>query len=172
MLRKWRRHGANVAVVDLKRAYLQLRTDRQLWPCQTDGQRYALTRVGFGLNIAPLIMKAVVRTVLQQDPVMKRAVIPYVDDLCVNEDVVSAERVIAHFASYGLQCKLPERATDGARLLGLRVEPLNSWRTTTRPSAVVSSPLSPLAGEWCCVSARCTAPAGTPSWRGTTAVSR
>ena len=26
-LRKWRRNGANVAVVDLKRAYLQLRTD-------------------------------------------------------------------------------------------------------------------------------------------------
>ena len=133
-LRRWRRHGANVAVVDLKRAYLQLRTDRRLWPFQTvvvDGRRYALTRVGFGLNVAPLIMKAVVRTVLEQDPVMQRAVIPYVDDLCVNEDVVSAERVIAHFASYGLQCKPPERAADGARLLGLRVEPAGgglAWR--------------------------------------------
>ncbi|XP_043217877.1 uncharacterized protein LOC122379609 [Amphibalanus amphitrite] len=142
-LRKWRRHGANVAVVDLKRAYLQLRTDRRLWPFQTvviDGQRYALTRVGFGLNVAPLIMKAVVRTVLQQDPVMQGAVIPYVDDLCVNEDVVSAERVIAHFASYGLQCKPPERAADGARLLGLRVEPVGGGLAWRRDNPVGSPP--------------------------------
>ena len=72
-LRKWWRDGTNVAVIDLKRAYLQLRTSRSLWPFQTvvvNGERYELTRLGFGLNVAPLIMKAVVRAVLQQDPVM------------------------------------------------------------------------------------------------------
>ena len=69
-LRKWRQHGAKVAV-DLKRAYLQPKTDRQLWPLLTvfvKVKMYALTRVGFGLNVAPLIMKAVVRTVLKQNP--------------------------------------------------------------------------------------------------------
>ena len=81
----------------------------------------ALTSVGFGLSVAPVMMKAVVNAVLQQDPVMKRAVLPYVDDLCVNLDLVSAEQVIAHFERYGLQCKPPERAKDGARMLGLRV---------------------------------------------------
>ena len=123
-LRKWRRHGSNIAVVDLKKAYLQLHTDQRLWPYQTvviRGKRYALTRVGFGLNVAPLIMKAVVRSVLAEDPNMEKAVLPYVDDLCVNEDVVSAEQVVSHFAKYGLDCKAPERAADGARLLGLRV---------------------------------------------------
>ena len=124
-LRKWRRHGANVAVVDLKRAYLQLRTDPRLWPFQTvviSGKRYALTRVGLGLNVAPLIMKSVVRAVLRQDPEVERATIPYVDDLCVNEDLISADRVVKHFEAYGLECKPPERARNGARLLGLRVE--------------------------------------------------
>ena len=123
-LRKWRRHGSNIAVIDLKRAYLQLRTKQHLWPFQTvmvNGQLHALTRVGFGLSVAPVMMKAVVNAVLQQDPVMKRAVLPYVDDLCVNLDLVSAEQVIAHFERYGLQCKPPERAKDGARMLGLRV---------------------------------------------------
>ena len=124
-LRKWRRHGRRVAVVDLRRAYLQLRLDRRLWPYQTviiRGKRYCLTRLGFGLNVAPSVMKAVVRLVLAQDPVMERAVSPYVDDLLVDEDQVSAERVAEHFSRFGLECKPPARAEDGARLLGLRVQ--------------------------------------------------
>ena len=53
-LRKWRRHEENIAFVDLKRAYLQLRTDQRLWSFQTvviGGRRYALTRIGFGLDM-------------------------------------------------------------------------------------------------------------------------
>ena len=53
---------------------------------------------------------------------MERAVLPYVDDLLVDEDVVSADRVVEHFARYGLECKPLQRAADGARLLGLRVQ--------------------------------------------------
>ncbi|XP_043211053.1 uncharacterized protein LOC122375611 [Amphibalanus amphitrite] len=123
-LRRWRRHGKNLAVVDLKRAYLQIRTDQRLWPFQTvivGGRRYALTRVGFGLNVAPLMMKKVVQAVLSQDADVERATIPYVDDLCVDEDIVTADRVVEHFSKYGLECKPPERVQDGARLLGLRV---------------------------------------------------
>ena len=123
-LRKWRRHGGRTAVVDLRKAYLQLCLERQLWPFQTviiRGHRYCLTRLGFGLNVAPMIMKAVVRAVLAQDPDIERAVLPYVDDLLVDEDVVSADRVVQHFARFGLQCKPPQRAADGARMLGLRV---------------------------------------------------
>ena len=123
-LRRWRRHGTNIAVVDLKRAYLQIRADKRLWPFQTvmvSGRRYVLTRVGFGLNVGPVMMKKVVEAVLNQDAEVKRATIPYVDDLCVNEDVVTADRVMEHFSQYGLECKPPERVQDGARLLGLRV---------------------------------------------------
>ena len=156
-LRKWRRHGANIAVVDLKRAYLQLRTDRRLWPFQTvliRGRRYALTRVGFGLSVAPLIMKAVVRAVLAQDPVVERAVLPFVDDLCVNENVASAEQVVAHFASYGLQCKEPERAAGGARLLGLHVQSDGStgelqWRRDNAVGAPPSTLTRRAVFSWC-----------------------
>ena len=124
-LRKWRRHGDNVAVIDLKKAFLQLHVVPELWPFQTvvvGGQRYCLTRVGFGLSVAPLIMKAVVREVLDQDPRLTAAVLPYADDLLVNETIVSSAEVVRHFARFGLACKPPERAADGARLLGLRVE--------------------------------------------------
>lgn len=123
-LRRWRRHGSRIAVVDLRKAYLQLRLERRLWPYQTvkvRGQRYCLTRLGFGLNVAPLMMKGVVRAVLERDERMKRGVLPYVDDLLIDEDIVSADEVVQHFARYGLDCKPPERAADGARLLGLRV---------------------------------------------------
>ncbi|XP_043229476.1 uncharacterized protein LOC122385340 [Amphibalanus amphitrite] len=156
-LRKWRRHGANVAVVDLKRAYLQLHLEERLWPFQTvmvRGQRFCLTRLGFGLNIAPLVMKAVVRAVLDQDPDIGRAVLPYVDDLLVNEDIVSAERVVAHFAQFGLDCKPPERAASGARLLGLRVHEENGqlrWKRDNAMDCIASRLASddPARGVWC-----------------------
>ena len=124
-LRKWRRHGDNVAVIDLKKAFLQLHVVPELWPFQTvvvGGQRYCLTRMGFGLSVAPRIMQAVVREVLDQDPSLSKAVLPYADDLLVDESIVSAAEVVRHFARFGLTCKPPERAADGARLLGLHVK--------------------------------------------------
>ena len=48
-IRGWRRLGTNVAIVDLRRAYLQIRVHESLWSCQTvifRGQRYCLTRLG------------------------------------------------------------------------------------------------------------------------------
>ena len=144
-LRKWRRHGVNVAVVDLRKAYLQLHVHQELWPFQTvvvRGRRYCLTRLGFGLNVSPQVMKAVVRSVLDQDPVLQRAVLPYVDDLLVDEDVANAESVIEHFAKYGLECKPPERVgdADGARLLGLRVQPEGGRLRWSRDNAVGDRP--------------------------------
>ncbi|KRZ83019.1 hypothetical protein T08_4308 [Trichinella sp. T8] len=31
-LREWRRQGVDVALIDLKKAYLQIRIDKSLWP--------------------------------------------------------------------------------------------------------------------------------------------
>ncbi|KRX20887.1 hypothetical protein T07_8070 [Trichinella nelsoni] len=45
----------------------------------------------------------------------------YIDDILVNESVVSVHRVKRHLAHYGLTCKTHERAADGAQLLGLKV---------------------------------------------------
>ena len=142
-LRKWRRHGSRIAVVDLRKAYLQLRLDRRLWPYQTvrvRGQRFCLRRLGFGLNVAPTVMKAVVGAVLQRDKRMQQGVLPYVDDLLVDEDIVSAEEVIQHFARYGLDCKPPQRAADGARLLGLRVGTCGGELRWQRDSEIPAPP--------------------------------
>lgn len=142
-LRKWRRHGQNIAVLDLRKAYLQVHVAEQLWPFQTvvvRGRRYCLTRLGFGLNVAPQVMKAVVKAILARDPTLERAVLPYVDDLLVDEDQVSAEKVAAHFAAFGLECKPPARTADGARLLGLHVKLVNGQLRWTRDNPIDPPP--------------------------------
>lgn len=69
-LREWRKQGVNVSVIDLEKAYLQIRIHHSLWPYQTivfKRRRYCVTRLGFGLNVTQLIMKAVLKCVLSQD---------------------------------------------------------------------------------------------------------
>ena len=54
-LRDWRRKGSDMSVLDLRKAYFQVHVHRSLWPFQTvmvKEQRYCLTRMGFGLNVA------------------------------------------------------------------------------------------------------------------------
>ena len=123
-IREWRRLGNNVAIVDLRRAYLQIRVHESLWSYQTvifRGQRYCLTRLGFGLNVAPSVMKSVLTAVLAQDETVDRATSSYLDGIFVNEDVVSVQYVENHLLRYGLECKPAERVADGARVLGLEV---------------------------------------------------
>ncbi|CDW60330.1 BTB 2 and zf-CCHC domain containing protein [Trichuris trichiura] len=83
-LREWRRQGVNVSLIDLKDTYLQVHVDEALWPYQTvevKGRRYCLTRLGFGLNVAPLVMKTVLSCVLSRDPVVKNGTWAYIDDV-------------------------------------------------------------------------------------------
>ena len=123
-VREWRKMGVNVCALDLKCAYLQIHVKKSLWRFQTvvfRGRRWAMTRLGFGLNVSPSVMKAVLAKVLSMDPDVERGTSTYVDDILVNEDVVSAEDVQAHLSRFGLVTKDPERAREGARLLGLQV---------------------------------------------------
>ena len=123
-LREWRRLGTNMSIVDLRRAYLQLHVHESLWPFQTvvyHGQRYCLTRLGFGLNVAPSVMKAVLTAVLKQDETVDRATSAYLDDIMVNEDIASVASVESHLLQFGLECKPAKRVADGARVLGLYV---------------------------------------------------
>ena len=83
------------------------------------GQRYCLTRLGFGLNVAPLVIKAVLNYVLSQDQDVRHGTSAYVDDIFVNEDIVGASGVEEHLKSFGLTSKPPRRVVDGARMLGL-----------------------------------------------------
>ncbi|CDW61080.1 hypothetical protein TTRE_0000950401 [Trichuris trichiura] len=123
-LREWRQRGAHVAMLDLKKAYLQVRVEKSLWPYQTvmfRGRRYCLTRLGFGLNVAPTIMKAIVGLVLSLASDVSKGTSAYLDDILVDESIVSAHAVRKHLARYGLECKSPEKVSEGARVLGLAV---------------------------------------------------
>ena len=65
-LREWRQQGSDVAILDLRRTYLQIRVEKSLWPFQTveiKGTRNCLTRLGFSLHVAPSIMTAIMSAI-------------------------------------------------------------------------------------------------------------
>ncbi|XP_003381672.1 conserved hypothetical protein [Trichinella spiralis] len=70
--------------------------------------------------MASLVMKTVLNCVLSQDPEVRRGTSAYIDDILVNESVVSVHRVKRHLAHYGLTCKTHERVAHGVHLLGLK----------------------------------------------------
>ena len=141
---EWRQQGPKAAIVDLRRAYLQIHVDKSLWPFQTvkiKGQRYCLTRLGFGLNVAPQIMRSIVKVVIGQDETISRATSLYVDDIFVNESVCSAAQVKTHLERFGLTCNNPEQLSSGARVLGIYVWEERSklrWRRDGERSKVAN----------------------------------
>ena len=123
-LREWRQQGPNIAVLDLPSAYLQVHVNKSLWPFQTveiKGQRYCLTHLGFGLNVTPLIMWAIVNTVLSQDGIINTATSSYIDDIFVNESMSSSVCVKEYLEQFGLAGKAPEQPSTGTHVLGLCV---------------------------------------------------
>ena len=111
VLRERRKKGSNVSVLDLRRAYLQVRVHKSLWPYQTvnfEGKRCCLSRMGFGLNMAPSIMWAIVEAALSKDDAVRQTTSAYIDNVFINEDIVSATRVKQYLANFGLKNKEPE----------------------------------------------------------------
>lgn len=126
-IRRWRRLGDRLSIVDLKKAYLQIKVDQQLWPFQIvkfEGETFALTRLGFGLNVAPKIMSAIVAKVLSMDEQVQKATDSYIDDIIINESMLSPDRVVSLLNRYGLETKAVENLV-GARVLGLQVYDTN-----------------------------------------------
>uniref|UniRef100_A0A5S6QF25 Reverse transcriptase domain-containing protein n=1 Tax=Trichuris muris TaxID=70415 RepID=A0A5S6QF25_TRIMR len=124
-MRDWRRQGANISMTDLKDEYLQVRVDEALWPYQTvvvKGRKHCLTRLGFGSNVAPQVVKTAMSSVLAQDPMIRKGTSAYIDDILVNGDVVAVGRVERELERFGLNCKPHERVSEGARVLGLKVK--------------------------------------------------
>ena len=64
-------------------------------------------------------MTAIVKTVLNSDPNIKAATDSYIDDIVINEDLISVEEVKRHLKKFNLDVKEPESLGD-ARVLGLR----------------------------------------------------
>uniref|UniRef100_A0A5S6Q0X4 RNase H domain-containing protein n=1 Tax=Trichuris muris TaxID=70415 RepID=A0A5S6Q0X4_TRIMR len=142
-MRDWRKQGTNVSMIDVKDAYLQVRVDEALWPYQTvvvKGRKYCLTRLGFGLNVAPQVMKTVMSSVLAHDPMIRKGTSAYIDDVLVNEDLVAASRVERELERFGLQCKPHVRVSEGARVLGLNVEGVRGSLHWSRGSEIGDVP--------------------------------
>ena len=122
-IREWRKLGRNIKLLDLKKAYLQVRVDPSLWRYQVvsfEGTKYCLTRLGFGLNVAPKIMTAIVNKVLSMEADVRAGTDSYIDDIIVNENVVQADRVEALLRQFGLETK-PSTSVANSRVLGLKI---------------------------------------------------
>ena len=120
-LRKWRKLGENLTILDLKNAYLQIQVDRKLWAYQVVKHKeklYCLTRLGFGLNVAPKIMTKIVNHILSSDPNIYNGTMSYIDDIIIDENVVSVDKVQKVLDEHGLVCKSPEKLGN-YRILGL-----------------------------------------------------
>ena len=95
-LREWRWQGLDVVVLDLRQAYLQIHIERSLCPFQSveiKGTRYCLARLGFGLNVASNIMTAIMNAVRAQDENVQKATSSNIDDVFVNERILSSQVV-------------------------------------------------------------------------------
>lgn len=110
-------------MLDLRKAYLQIHMDSDLWrfqPVRFKGRVYVMTRMGFGLSVAPKVMTKILRKVLSLDDRVRDGTSSYIDDIIVRTDIVPVEVVRQHLEAYGLVTKEPA-ILDGARVLGLAV---------------------------------------------------
>jgi len=156
-LREWRKFGPNCAVVDLKKAYLQIKIDPSLWCYQGvrwKGQTFVLTRLGFGLNIAPKVMTKIVEYILSDNVTISNAASSYIDDIFVNEDKVSVQSVIEHLKKFGLATKPAEVLGDqeSVRVLGLSVDRHFQWKRDGQLPQMVEQmtrrQIHKVLGEW------------------------
>ena len=72
-------------------------------------------------NVVPLVIKSVITTIRSQDQEIKSAMSAYVDNIFIDESIVSVAYMRQHFADYRLVCKDLERLRDRAKVLGLQV---------------------------------------------------
>lgn len=114
-------------MLDLQKAYLQLHIDRSLQRFQAvrfNGKVYVMTRMGFALNVAPKVMTLILAKVLSLDENVHKGCDHYIDDIIVNENMISVSRVREHLLKFGLACKDPQYLSS-ARVLDLRVKTSN-----------------------------------------------
>ena len=127
-------------MLDLSNAYLQIRVDPSMWryqSCIINGKRFALTRMDFGLNTAPVVMSEIVKRILNFDKLIEGATSSYIDDIFVDESIVSADQVKELFTKFGLMCKDPERpnSMNEIRILGLNISQRNDilrWKRANK----------------------------------------
>ena len=118
-VRQWRKKGDtdDLEMLDIRKAYLQVFVSPDMYRFQTvlwNNEVYVMTRMGFGLSIAPKMMDIIVKYATRnfQD------VDNYVDDLMVPKNQSPA--VAQKLSDFGLPTKDPEPAST-SRVLGLQL---------------------------------------------------
>ena len=122
--------GTNT-IIDLKLGYLQLHVAEKQWQYQLvkyKGTTYCLTRLGFGMNVAPKIMSAVLKIVLKQEEKIEKATNSYIDDILVDELVVQSEEVRCHLKKYGLIAKPSESLDRGGVGVSTKAQVAEKYR--------------------------------------------
>ena len=122
-LREWQQ-GNNVADLDLRRPYLQVRVHRSVLLFQTvmiKGRRYCLTRLGFGLNEDPKIMSAIMNLVMAKDEGNSKGNVILHWRCLRHENVASSRGVKEYLERFSLVYNGPEPLQIGANILGLHV---------------------------------------------------
>lgn len=61
-LREWQCEGSNVAILDLKRAYLQLHIHKSLWP-----RGRGIVSHNLDLNVALMIMQSIMSSLMSHE---------------------------------------------------------------------------------------------------------
>lgn len=82
-----------MSLLDLRKAYLQIHINKAFQTVLVKGKMYCLTQLRFGLNVALLIMKAIINLVMSQNVSIKNATSAYIGGIFVNEALVSKEWV-------------------------------------------------------------------------------
>ena len=71
-------------------------------------ENYCLTQLGLGLNAAPKIMLAVLKTVLMKGHQTREATDSYIDDIIIDVTKVLMKEVVDHLKEFELTTKPPE----------------------------------------------------------------
>ena len=148
-MREWRMLSPDGVMLDLRKAFLQIHVAPNLYCYQAvlwRGKLYAMTRMGFGLNVAPKIMDMVVKWVTRD----LSGVDNYVDDLYVERAALPA--TTEQLRRYGLDTK-PAVEMPQARVLGLQLsseDGVLQWKR--RQDSDLSVPTNPTRRNivsWC-----------------------
>ena len=110
-LRKWRQMTGASKIVNLKSTCLQIHIARH-------EQTYCLTQLGFGLNVAPKILSAILKAVLKQKDNMREGTDSYINDVLVDEITVPASNFVNYLDNFNLTEKLL-KSLEGTAALGL-----------------------------------------------------
>ena len=131
-IRRWRSHAsASMCLIDIKKAYLQIFVDenQSYYQCirfPSKDNVYRLTRLGFGISIAPKVLRVILSQILPEE--IFPNIDTYIDDNFI--PLTDVYRVRSILREHGFETKEPEPVLT-SRVLGLQNYPDGTWRRRT-----------------------------------------